>query len=724
MRQSRFALARIVVGMCVLSSARAETPSPLDYPAARRADQVDHYHGVTVADPYRWLEDPDSPETREWIAAENQITHHYLEQIPQRDQLRARLTELWDFERYGVPIERGGRYLFSKNDGLQNQSVLYIAEQLSPDGQLQQVRELLDPNTLSTDGTVALSGYALSDDGKWLAYGLSSAGSDWQTWKVRSVDTAQDTPDLVEWVKFSDASWTKDNAGFFYSRYDQPDEENKFVGANFHQKLYYHRLGTPQSDDPLIYQRRDEKEWGFSGQVSDDGKYLVISVNRGTARKNDVFYLPLAGFTGQQGPDYQGQVIELLKEFDAQYLYLGNEVTRFWFLTDLDAPRYRVIEIDLNQPARDSWREVIPEAAEVLEGVSLVGDRFVAAYLRDAHSQIKLFDINGQLERELDLPGIGTATGFTGQRADRETFYAYTSFNTPAAIYRYDFDRGASQLVHRPQLAFNPEDYVTSQVFYQSKDGTRVPMFISHKRGLEKGGQTPTLLYGYGGFNISLTPSFSVSNLVWMEQGGIFAVPSLRGGGEYGRQWHEAGMKLNKQNVFDDFIAAAEYLIAEGYTTRDRLAISGRSNGGLLVGACLTQRPDLFGATLPGVGVLDMLRFHKFTIGWAWVSDYGSAENPEEFAALRAYSPLHNIKPGERYPATLITTADHDDRVVPAHSFKFAAALQAAQGGPKPVLIRIDTKAGHGAGKPTAKLIEEAADILAFLVRELGVPTK
>jgi prolyl oligopeptidase len=720
----------IVCGLTItalgVSDSRAvdgAAPSRFDYPTTRRSDQVDDYHGTLVPDPYRWLEDPDNPETRAWIEAENRLTSSFLEAIPQREALRRRLTELWDYEKYGVPIQRGNRYLFSKNDGLLNQSVLYVATSIGPDGGLHGVRQLLDPNQLSADGTVALSGYELSNDGKLLAYGLASAGSDWQTWKVREVDTGKDLEDVVDWVKFSGASWSADNRGFFYSRYDEPSEANKFVDANYFQKLYYHRLGTPQSDDLLIYERPDEKEWGFAGEVSEDGRYLVISVNHGTERKNDVFYLALEGFTAEHGRLDRSRVVELLRDFDAQYIFLGNDDRRFWFLTDANAPRYRVIAIDLEHPNRANWREIIPEAAEVLESVSLVGDRFIAVYLKDAHSQVKIFDLQGKLEREIELPGIGTVSGFTGRRGDDETFYAYTSFNAPATIYRYQISYGQSQLVHRPKLLFNPDDYVTEQVFYASKDGTRVPMFLSHKKGLEPNGGNPTLLFGYGGFNISLTPSFSVANLVWMELGGLFALPNLRGGGEYGRQWHEAGRKLNKQNVFDDFIAAAQWLIDNHYTRREMLAISGRSNGGLLVGACLTQRPDLFGAALPGVGVLDMLRFHKFTIGWAWVSDYGCSDNPEEFQCLYAYSPLHNVKSGIAYPATLITTADHDDRVVPAHSFKFAAALQAAQAGAAPILIRIDTRAGHGAGKPTTKLIDEASDVLSFLVKVLDVKT-
>jgi prolyl oligopeptidase len=673
------------------------------YPATPTINQVDDYFGVKVADPYRWLEDENAPATKAWVDAENRVTFGYLAQIPQRAAIQRRLTELWDFERYGVPFKQGGRYFYFKNDGLQNQSVLYTLTALDAEPM-----RLLDPNTLSADGTVALSGTAVSNDGNLLAYGLATAGSDWQEWRVRDVRTGTDLPDQIQWVKFSGASWTKDNRGFFYSRYDQPTEAQKLTKANYFQKLYYHRLGTPQSDDALVYHRPDHKEWGFGGSVTDDGRYLIITISEGTDRRNRVFYKDL------QTPG--APVVELLNDFDAAYNFLDNDGPVFWFQTDLNAPRGRVIAVDLRQPSREHWREVIPQAAETLGSISVVGDRFFGNYLKDAHSLVKVFDLTGKLEREVALPGLGSAGGFADKRTDRETFYSFTSFNTPAVIFHYDVSTGASAVFRQPKVRFNPDDYETTQIFYHSKDGTRVPMFIAHKKGLKLDGHRPTLLYGYGGFNISLTPSFSVANLVWMEMGGVYAMPNLRGGSEYGEEWHQAGTKLHKQNVFDDFIAAAEWLIANGYTSRHRLAISGGSNGGLLIGACMTQQPDLFGACLPAVGVMDMLRFDKFTIGWAWKSDYGSSDNPEEFKALYAYSPYHNLRPGTHYPPTLVTTADHDDRVVPAHSFKFAARLQACQRGSNPVLIRIETKAGHGAGKPTTKLIEEAADKLAFVV--------
>lgn len=676
-----------------------------NYPVARKIDCVETYHGVEVADPYRWLEDPDAADTREWIDAQNRLTFGYLEDIPERESIKQRLTQLWDYEKFGTPFKRGDRYFYFKNDGLQNQSVLYKLDTLDGDPQV-----LLDPNQLSEDGTVALSGLAITDDGKFMAYALSESGSDWKTWQVRDIETGGDLSDRLQWSKFSGASWTKDSQGFYYSRYDAPDESRKYEGVNYFQKLYYHRLGTSQSEDLLVYHRSDRKEWGFSGEVTDDGKYLIISVWQGTDPKNMVFYQDIS--------QPNAPVVELIDKFEAEYSFVGNEDTTFWFQTDADAPRGRVIAIDITTRER---REVIPEAEETLEGVGLLNHQFVADYLKDARSQIKIFHLDGRFAREVPLPGLGSVGGFNSKREDTETFYSFTSFTVPTTIYRYDATTGESTLFRQPNVDFNPNDYEIRQIFYGSKDGTRVPMFVAHRRDIAIDGNNPAYLYGYGGFTISLTPYFSISNLVWMEMGGVLAIPNLRGGGEYGEEWHQAGAKLNKQNVFDDFIAAAEWLIANHYTSSQKLAIAGGSNGGLLVGACMTQRPDLFAAALPAVGVLDMLRFHKFTIGWAWTSDFGSPDDPEEFKALYAYSPLHNLNSGTAYPATLITTADRDDRVVPAHSFKFAAALQAAHAGDNPVFIRIETKAGHGAGKPTAKIIEELADKWAFLVRVLGV---
>ncbi|MEO0925006.1 MAG: prolyl oligopeptidase family serine peptidase [Cyanobacteria bacterium J06643_13] len=680
----------------------------LIYPDTERVAQSDNYHGLEVKDPYRWLEDPDSDATKQWVQAQNEVTNGYLATIPARDRLKQRLTQLWDYEKYGIPFRRGDRYFYFKNDGLQNQSVLYTLKSLDEEGAV-----LLDPNILSADGTVALAGLSISDDGQWLAYGLSTAGSDWVEYRVREISTGKDTADHLQWIKFSGASWTKDHQGFYYSRYDEPNEQTKLEDVNYYQKLYYHRLGTDQAEDTLIYHRPDQKEWGFSGGVTEDGKYLIISVWLGTDSKNLVFYQNL------EQPD--SKVIELINEFTASYGVIDNDGDTLWVQTDLEAPRGKVIAINLNQPEPSNWQEIIPEAPETLESVGLLNNQFVADYLQDARSQIKIFSLDGSLVREVELPGIGSAGGFGGKRHDTETFYTFTSFTTPPTIYRYDMTTGTSKLFRRPQIDFNPEDYQTEQVFYPSQDGTKIPMFITYKKGIELDGNNPTYLYAYGGFNISLTPSFSISNLVWLEMGGIYAVPNLRGGGEYGEAWHQAGMKDQKQNVFDDFIAAGEWLIAQKYTSKSKLAIAGGSNGGLLVGACMTQRPDLFAAAIPAVGVLDMLRFHKFTIGWAWCAEYGSPDDAADFKTLYAYSPLHNLKEGTAYPATMITTADHDDRVVPTHSFKFAAALQAAHTGDNPVLIRIETKAGHGAGKPTSKIIEEAADKWGFLMANLGM---
>jgi prolyl oligopeptidase len=681
---------------------------PLTYPSSHKSNQVDDYHGTLVADPYRWLEDPDSEETKTWIEAQNQVTFGYLGEIPAREKIKQRLTKLWDYEKYGIPFKEGERYFYFTNDGLQNQSVLYTLKTLDD-----QPKVLLDPNKLSEDGTVALSGLSISEDGKLLAYGLSNSGSDWQEWKVRDVETGEDLQDYLKWIKFSGASWTYDNQGFFYSRYDEPNEKTQLEDVNYYQKLYYHQLGKPQSEDILIYHRPDQKEWGFSGGVTEDGRYLIISVSLGSDSKNLVFSKDLT--------EPNAEVVELINQFESDYSFIDNDNSVFYFRTDLNAPRGRVIAIDTKNPALENWREIIPQSAETLESVGILNNQFVADYLKDAHSQIKIFDLDGAFIREVELPGLGSAGGFGGKRNDTETFYIFTSFTTPGTIYRYDMVTGKSEIFRQPQVDFNPDDYETKQVFYQSKDDTRVPMFITHKKSIKLDGNNPTYLWGYGGFNVSMTPGFSVSLLVWMEMGGVYAAPNLRGGGEYGEEWHQAGMKDKKQNVFDDFISAGEWLIANKYTKTDKLAIAGGSNGGLLVGACITQRPDLFGAALPAVGVMDMLRFHKFTIGWAWTSEYGSADNSEEFPVLYAYSPLHNIKSDTAYPATLITTADHDDRVVPAHSFKFAAALQEAHAGDAPTLIRIETKAGHGAGKPTAKIIEEAADKWAFLVRVLDV---
>ncbi len=688
-----------------LPLAAQDNSAPLVYPKAKTVDQVDDYHGTKVSDPYRWLEDTDSADTKAWVEAENKVTFSYLDKIPYRGAIRDRLLKLWNYERFSAPEQEGGRYFYQHNTGLQNQNVLLVADSLNAEP-----RVLLDPNTLSADGTVALSGTAISDDGKLLAYGTAASGSDWTEWHVRDVDTGKDLSDDIKWVKFSGASWTKDGKGFFYSRYDEP-KEAALRESNYFQKLYFHRLGTPQSDDKLIYDRPDMKEMMFGGSVTDDGHYLVISVAQDTSSKNRLYYKDLSQ------PD--SPVVKLIDDFNAEYSFIDNDGPVFWIHTDLDAPRGKLIAIDTRHPEKDSWKTLVPQGPDKLQFVGLVDNVFLLGYLKDARTDVRVHDLQGKYLRSVDLPGIGTAGGFAGKRKDKETFYAFTSFISPTTIYRYVPSEGKSTVFRQPKVDFDASRYETKQVFYHSKDGTRVPMFLTYKKGLKLDGQNPTLLYAYGGFDISLTPSFSVPNVVWLEMGGIYAQPNLRGGGEYGEEWHQAGTKGHKQNVFDDFIAAAEYLIKEKYTSTPKLAIRGGSNGGLLIGAVLTQRPDLFGATLPLVGVMDMLRFQKFTIGWAWTSDYGSSDNPEDFKWLYAYSPLHNLKPGTTYPPTMIATADHDDRVVPGHSFKFAATMQADQAGPAPVLIRIETKAGHGAGKPISKIIDETADEWAFVAYNL-----
>ena len=699
MRLSTIVLA---AALCALEAANLK----MNYPPARRSDQVDDLHGARVADPYRWLENPDSPESKAWVAAENELTAGYLRKIPARARIEKRLTELWNFERYTTFFKAGGRYFYQHNDGLQNQNVLFKVDAVNGRG-----RELLDPNTLSKDGTVALSGLAVSDDGKRLAYSISRSGSDWQEWRVRDIESGRDLPDTIVWSKFSNAGWSADSAGFYYQRFPEPNAKTTLTGVNQEAKLYYHALGEPQASDRLIYERPDHKDWNFDGASTEDGRYLILQVTRGAEEKNLVFYRDL------QTPG--AKTVELVSAFEDAYTFLGNQGPVFYFRTTAGATRGRVIAIDVNRPERGNWREIVAERAEKLDDARMAGGMLVLSYLKDAYSAARIYKLDGSFVRDVALPAIGTAAWSGARLTDTELFYSFTTFTEPAAIYRYDLKTGSNDLVRRSKLSFEPSAYETHQVFYNSKDGTRIPMFLVYKKGLERNGANPTYLYGYGGFNISLTPVFSVPVLEWMERGGLYAMPNLRGGGEYGESWHEAGTKQHKQNVFDDFIAAAEWLIANRYTSTPKLAIGGGSNGGLLIGACLNQRPDLFGAALPAVGVMDMLRFHKFTIGWAWTVDYGSPDNAEDFKALRAYSPLHNIRTGAKYPATLVTTADHDDRVVSGHSFKYAAALQHAQEGPAPVLIRIETKAGHGAGKPTSKSIEEAADRWAFLAQAL-----
>jgi prolyl oligopeptidase len=657
------------------------------------------------------MEDVDSPEVAEWVEAENTLTHAWLAKISARRAMQMRLLELIDFERYTAPARRGSRYFYSHNSGLQNQNVLYWQEGLTGEPKV-----LLDANLFSADGTVAISGISITDDGSLAAYSIAEAGSDWVKWHVRDVGTGEDLPDVLEWSKFSGAAWLKDGSGFFYEGYDAPSREGgdaeALKAANYFHKVFFHRLGTPQSEDTLVFDRPDDKELNLGAAVTDDGRYLLLYQSKGTSPNNE---LAVKDLTRPDAP-----VLRLVDNADAVYAPISNDDTTFWLRTTLDAPNGRVVAVNLARPERQNWTTVIPESVNHLDDVSMVNNTFIANYLKDAQSHVELHDREGGLLEILALPAIGNASGFGGLREDTETFFQFSNFTTPTTIYRLDMKTRRSTVYRQPKLLFDPEIYETTQVFYTSKDGTRVPMFVSHKKGLALDGSAPTLLYAYGGFNIPLLPEFSPSHVMWMERGGVYAQPGLRGGGEYGEAWHEAGVGVKKQNVFDDFIAAAEWLIASKYTSPERLAISGGSNGGLLVAACELQRPELFGAVVASVGVMDMLRFDKFTIGWAWKAEYGSpSENAEEFAAIYKYSPLHNIQPGTSYPATLIMTADHDDRVFPAHSFKYTATLQAVQCGPNPVLIRVEARAGHGAGMPLSKRIEATVDQYAFLVTAL-----
>ena len=698
----------------VLTACSRDEPEPpaatIEYPETAAVEHVDLYHGVEVADPYRWLEDDirESEDVDAWVEAQNEVTFAYLDSIPERDIIEKRLTELWDYERYGMPYKEGGLYYYSYNDGLQNQNVVYVQKSLDAEAEL-----LIDPNTWSEDGTVAMASYFPSPDGRHVAYMIQDGGSDWRQVRIIEVDGGALLDDELDWLKFTGLSWAKDGSGFYYSRYPETSDEEKFQSLNANHAVYFHRLGTTQDEDALVFNQPENPEWGYAASVTDDGAHLVITVWKGTDNRYQIVHQDLT--VADDAPEF------LIEGFDHDFSLVGNVGSELYFRTNKDAPRNRLIAIDVENPEPENWREVIPEAVDVLDGVSLVGGRIIADYMQDAQTIVKVLDLEGRQTGTVNLPGIGTAGGFQGHFDDPETFFVYTSYNTPTTVNRLDVETGEVTVFRKPDVAFDPDDYVVRQVFYKSADGTRVPMFISHHKDFKPTGNTPTMLYGYGGFNISQTPSFSITRLAWMEMGGVYAVANLRGGGEYGEEWHKAGTKLQKQNVFDDFIAAAEYLVEENYTNPSKLAIFGGSNGGLLVGAVTNQRPDLFGAAIPAVGVMDMLRFHKFTAGRFWVDDYGSADDPEEFKALYAYSPYHNIKPGTEYPAVMVTTADTDDRVVPGHSFKYAAAIQQAQAGDAPVLIRIETRAGHGAGKPTDKVVQEYADRWAFLVKNLDM---
>ncbi len=723
-----FAATASLVAFAHLATAQSPAPAimpatpTIQYPSSPAGDVVDIYHGRKVADPFRWLEDVESEKTEAWVKAQNEVTQSYLSKLPSRGPMRDRLEELWNYARYDLPVQRGGKYFFTHNDGLQNQSVLYVAPADTPAEQITEQRTvLIDPNTLSEDGTIALGSWHPSDDGRLLAYSIADGGSDWRTWRVRDVASRRDMDDVVRWSKFSGIAWTPEGDGFYYARYAEPTEGEELTGTNENQMLYLHRLGTPQEDDTLVYARPDEPQWGFSPTVTDDGRYLVIENWKGTQPKTQVFIRDLH--------DDDAGVQQLISGFDADYHFFASLGSTLYFLTDLEAPRRRVIAIDAANVSdasqgnehcdRSQWRSIIAQTDDTLENVSLLGETIYASYLSDALSKVVRYSLAGQVMSEVELPGNGSATGFGGRQEATETFFSFSNYVTPPSLHRVDVATGKTTLWLQPKVPFDVNDYVTEQVFCTSKDGTRVPILITRHRNQRNDGSNRTLLYAYGGFNISLTPAYSPAIAAWLDNGGVYAVANLRGGGEYGSEWHEAGMRLNKQNVFDDFIAAAEHLIHIGITRREKLAIRGGSNGGLLVGAVMTQRPDLFAACLPAVGVMDMLRYHKFTIGWAWASEFGSSEEADQIDNLLSYSPLHNLKAGTCYPATLITTADRDDRVVPGHSFKFAAALQAAQGCDKPVLIRIETRAGHGAGTPTSKKIDEYADLWSFLIENM-----
>ena len=694
----------------IVLMAQSQKTNKIVYPDAKKLDSVDIYFNNKVEDPYRWLEDDNSEETEKWVEAENDITQNYLESIPFKNSLQERLTKIWNYPKYGVPFNKGDNYFFFKNDGVQNQSVLYIQGSLE-----EEPKVLLDPNTLSNDGTVALSSMGISKNGKYLAYGISRGGSDWNEIYVMNIETKEILKDHIEWVKFSGISWKGE--GFFYSSYDEPKEGDELSGQNRFHKVYFHTLGTSQHEDLLIFEDKENALRNFYAYLTEDEKYLIVGETESTSG-NALYAAKLHQLT-------EIKFTKIADGFDNDYSVIDNIGEELLMLTNHNAPNKKLVTTKYNNADPANWKEIIPEKEIVLESASLVGELLFTQYLKDASSKAYFHKLDGSFVRELKLPAIGTLSGFNGEKNKNVAFYGFTSFTFPSSVYKFDVKSGKSELMHSSEVDFDPKKYVTNQVFYESKDGTKVPMFIIHKKGLKMDGSNPTMLYAYGGFNISLTPSFSISRTVFIEQGGIYVMANLRGGGEYGEKWHEAGTKLQKQNVFDDFIYAAKYLIKNKYTSSEKLAIIGGSNGGLLVGACMTQEPELFKVAIPIVGVMDMLRYHNFTIGWAWASDYGRSDDDEEmFNYLFGYSPLHNIKKGVNYPATFAITADHDDRVVPAHTFKFMATLQENDGGENPVLVRIETKAGHGAGKPTAKQISEAADMYSFIMYNLGMKPK
>ncbi|NDV45840.1 S9 family peptidase [Paludibacter sp. 221] len=676
------------------------------YPETPKEDVTDYYFDIPVQDPYRWLENDRSEATENWVKSQNEVTFEYLSKIPFREELRKRLNDLTNYPKYGSPFKKHGVYYFFKNDGLQNQSILYRQQTLDSEPEV-----LLDPNELSQDGTVALSRISFSKDGKYLAYSISKSGSDWNEIYVMNIQTKELLDDHVQWVKFSGINWYKN--GFYYSAYDAPEAGKEYSNKNEYHKIYYHTLGQPQSRDELIYQNQDFPLRNYDAYVTDDDKYLFIYEKESSSR-NALLMKDLS--------KRRSQFVELAPGFDNDYDVIDHINGKLYIFTNWGAPKGRIMQVDPANAAQENWVEIIPETDNVLKSISVAGEKLIAVYMQDVASHAYAYTLEGEKLYEINLPGLGTISGFSGNKNESEAFYTFTSFTFPPTIYRFDVDYNKSEVFRKSEVAFTPEDYVSEQIFYTGKDGTRIPMFITYKKGMVKSGENPVMLYGYGGFNHSRVPGFNAMHIPFLENGGIYAVANIRGGGEYGEAWHKAGTKLQKQNVFNDFIAAAEYLIDEKYTNEKKLAINGGSNGGLLVGACMTQRPDLFAVAVPEVGVLDMLRYHKFTIGWAWATDYGTSEDSKEmFTYLKAYSPLHNVFEGIKYPATLVTTADHDDRVVPAHSFKFAATLQAANDGTYPALIRIDTNAGHGAGRPIHKIIDAQTDVWSFVMYNLGM---
>lgn len=692
------------------SCCNQEKRCSIEYPAAAKVDTTDIYFGQEVADPYRWLEDDNSEETAEWVNAQNEITNSYLAKIPFREDLNKRLTEIWNYPKYGVPFKRGGKYFFFKNDGIQNQSVLYMQNNLDDEPVV-----LLDPNNLSDDGTVALAGMSVTKDGKYLGYSTASGGSDWNEIYIKEIESGKMLDDHINWVKFSGISWKGD--GFFYSAYDAPKEGDKLSGKNEFHKVFYHKLGTEQSEDKIVFQDKEHALRNFYAYLTEDQKYVMVSESESTS--GNALYIAKTDDVDKL------KFVKIADGFDYDYNAIDNIGGKILIKTNQDAPKGKLVLVDFKNPSPDQWETFVDEKETVLQSVGVNGGRLFVEYLEDASSKAYFYDLDGNFLNELKLPAIGTLFGFNGKKDESTAFYGFTSFTFPSSVYKYNIETGVSEVYKTSKVDFEPDDYETKQVFYKSKDGTNVPMFIINKKGITLDGKNPTMLYGYGGFNISLTPGFSISRAAFLEQGGVYVMVNLRGGGEYGEDWHEAGMKMEKQNVFDDFIYAAKWLISNKYTSSEKLAIIGGSNGGLLVGACMTQAPELFRVAIPIVGVLDMLRYQNFTIGWAWASDYGtSADSEEMFNYLYGYSPLHNVKEGVDYPATMAITADHDDRVVPAHTFKFMATLQEKGGGKYPVLARIESKAGHGAGKPTAKQIEESTDMYGFIMYNLGMKPK